>query len=99
MSVLHKRQGIATKLYDYAEDLIGREIRPQVLDHNVCDPQISKEALLLWKKRRPDLVEDILESVTLENRKKLEMLAKYKVLSRPMNSSFFAEVKTRYREC
>jgi hypothetical protein len=84
VQVVHKRQGIATKLYDYAEDLLGKEIRPQVLDHNVGDPQISKEAFLLWKKRRPDLVEDILEVVIPENRKKLETVLAFKtrVLSR-----------------
>lgn len=69
-----RRQGIATKMYDYAEELVGGSVYPQVLDSYIDDPQISIDAFLFWKKRSPDLVEDILESVIDENREELSKL-------------------------
>jgi ribosomal protein S18 acetylase RimI-like enzyme len=67
----YRRQGIATLLYDYAEEVTGRTVYPQVLDGNINDPEISDDAFLFWKKRNPSLVKDILNAVTDDNRKDL----------------------------
>lgn len=78
-----KRQGIATQIYDKAEEEVGTEILPQVLDHNVSDPQISNEAFLFWYARKPKIVEEILEAVTDKNRQELLALMKRKKLEIP----------------
>ena len=59
----HRRQGIATKMYDYADEIVGSSVKPQVLDPNVGDPDLTDDALNFWKERAPHLVDDILDAI------------------------------------
>lgn len=59
-----RRKGIATKMYDYADDIVGNAVKPQVLDSSEGEPpMMTKEAFDFWKKRDPYLVDDITDAV------------------------------------
>jgi len=59
-----RRQGIATKMYNYADSIVGDRVKPQVLDPSEGEPpMMTKEAFDFWKKRDPYLVDDITDAV------------------------------------
>ena len=49
----YRRKGIATKMYDYAQELSGKTIYPHHENPYNNDPDgVSDEALLFWRSRR-----------------------------------------------
>jgi len=62
-----RRKGIATKMYDYADDIVGGSVKPQVLDQKSVSegepPQMTEDAFNFWKKRAPQLIYDIADAL------------------------------------
>ena len=60
-----RRSGIASKLYDHADFLVGK-VRPQLLDPEINDADISEEALKFWEKRDSGTYKELIEKLDEE---------------------------------
>jgi GNAT superfamily N-acetyltransferase len=49
----YQRRGVATAMYDFAEEITGKEMLPY--SHQISDEPMSEDAKKFWKKRKPSL--------------------------------------------